>query len=99
MTSDRRETVIRVTMTTESLAAELHAAERAVLKAKASLEELLDSLFSGYSTYDCHDGVLDVFGALSSDAALDALRRAGFHSTWIHHHGEDEFRACNCRAR
>lgn len=94
-----RETPIRITITRGSLADELHQAERAVLDARAKLEDLLDSLFGTWGSFSAYDATIDVYLVVPSDAAVDALRRGGFGIVWLHPHAETDFMACGCRAR
>lgn len=92
-------TPIRLTITGGSLAAELDEATRKQLAAKNQLEDLLDSLFQSWLSYDAYGATLDVFGVIPSTVATATLQRAGFALIYLHPHPATDFVACECRAR
>lgn len=94
-----RDTITTKMVPIGSLAVDLVSAERRKLRAERELHELLDSLFASWTTYEHHEFVLDVYTADESDAARDALRRAGFIAIYLHDHAADSFAHCNCRSR
>ncbi len=81
-----------------SLATSLFSAERAYLTAEHVLEQLLDSLFDSWSDYEVGNFVIDVYDAIDSEAARDALSRAGFVASYAHEHSKAKFRTCSCRS-
>lgn len=84
-----------------SLAAERYAAEQLLIDAEHRIEALLDSLYGSglWSSYECGESTIDVYGCTESPAAVDTLRRAGFSIVWEHPHPAGIFSRCACRAR
>ncbi len=81
-----------------SLAISRHASLVALLTADHMIEALLDSLFgSAWSDFEVYQSVLDVYDAIDSEAARDALERAGF-TAFCHPHSKARFRSCSCRS-
>ena len=71
-------------------------------KAERELELVLDSLYGahgGWRDYETYrrERSLDIYGVIPSDAAVDALHRAGFASVTQHDHDIGEFVRCACR--
>lgn len=87
----------------DHLAAALFAARKYVEVAEARVEELLDSLFGKepdnwtHFETDSRDRSIEVFGCIPSEAAADALFRAGFQRVSQHEHDYGEFRRCACK--
>lgn len=87
----------------ESIAQRLFAAHRAEQNAEADLFDALSAAGVPWEDYsaDWYDGSIELFGSglQPTDAALAALREAGFDRAWLHADGCVPPRGNNCKCR
>lgn len=99
----RRDVITTEAAPIGALAVALHDAHRKIMDAEAQLERLLDSLYgdNGWSNFEAGETFeLDVYDCTPSEAAAEALMRAGFRVVGQHEHALAKFVNCACvRAR
>jgi hypothetical protein len=88
-----------------SLARDLREARVDVWVVEQRVDEFLESLFPGWhARFPTRMGwrfrppaTIDVYDAVPSPAAADALQRAGFRTAILHDHDAAKFLTCTCQ--
>lgn len=87
-----------------NLALHISRADAAYMRAARELEDFLDAVYDRWESFEWDAALaIDIYGVEPSDAAVDALLRAGFAGVTQHRHTQGEFTGCDrrgaCEAR
>lgn len=82
-----------------SLAARYYRAVDELIAVERQTEQLIAALYESFSEWEAGPDGIDIYDAIDSTAAAQALMRAGWKAVRCHNHERRRFKHCACAIR